>query len=215
MQKPIKDSKKTCSEKICRCRDRKEQIIAISRNIIFSEGFGNFTIRRVASGVGVSEAAIYRHFASKEELLLALLDVLFEPWRMAIEELIKLDCPSTEKLVKLIQLHLHHLLEKQLNPMLFFSEAIHPDNARLINSLKMNVGFLQKSVEIILQTGIRKGEISGQTNIAAAVSCIVGILQTNVIRWTILRSDDGLEKRAVEDMKFFVSLIREEGRKRK
>lgn len=203
----IKGNKKTCRAKTCRCPDRKEQIIAMSRNIIFSEGFGNFTVRRVASGVGVSEAAIYRHFASKEELLLALLNFLFEPWRKAIEELIKLDCSSLEKLVKLIQLHLHHLLEKQLNPMLFFSEAIHPDNVRLIDSLKMNVGFLQKSVEKILQTGIKKGEIDGQINVAAAVACVVGILQTNVIRWTITRSEEGLETKAMEDMRFLTSLF--------
>ncbi|HMM59897.1 MAG TPA: helix-turn-helix domain-containing protein, partial [Candidatus Rifleibacterium sp.] len=53
---------------------RQAEIIAVTRDLIFNEGFSNFTVRTVASRIGISEAAIYRHFKSKEDLLLGLLD---------------------------------------------------------------------------------------------------------------------------------------------
>lgn len=204
---------KSCGN--CRCKNRKAQIIEMSRDIIFSEGFANFTVRRVAAGVGVSEAAIYRHFANKEELMLALLGFLFGPWRQEIDELIRKKSPAFEKLISLVELHLNHLLQKQLNPMLFFSEAIHPQNSRLIEELRKNIQFLGKSIEQIVEDAVRSGEFRKDLVVNSAIACITGVLQTNVIRWTIMRSDSGLEEKASGDMKFVVSMFLNERRKEK
>jgi len=199
----------------CRCKNRKAQIIEMSRDIIFSEGFANFTVRRVATGVGISEAAIYRHFASKEELMLALLDFLFCPWRREIDELIKKKVPAVEKLIGLVELHLNHLLQKQLNPMLFFSEAVHPDNKRLIEKLRGNIQFLHESIEKIICSAVKSLEFRNNLAVDSAIAVVTGVLQTNVVRWTLMRNDYGLKEKASGDMKFVVSMFLNERRKEK
>ena len=47
--------------------ERQQQIIEESINVIHSEGIQGFTIKNLSKAIGLSEAAIYRHFKSKTE----------------------------------------------------------------------------------------------------------------------------------------------------
>ncbi|EKD82582.1 MAG: TetR family transcriptional regulator [uncultured bacterium] len=171
---------------------RQNQILETARDLIFTEGFSNFTIREVASRIGISEAAIYRHFASKEELMLALLEALFNPWREAISKLVDEKLPFARKLEELFHLHLHHLLNERLNPVLFFSEAINPQNQRLLAVMRHNLAFLGQSVAAIVRTGLKMKQVKLDVQPEALVAAVLGLLQTSVIRWTLQRSTDGL-----------------------
>ncbi|MDD3146362.1 MAG: TetR/AcrR family transcriptional regulator [Candidatus Riflebacteria bacterium] len=190
---------------------RKGEIIATTRDIIFNEGFSNFTIRSVAGRVGISEAAIYRHFANKEELLLGLLDSLFIPWRDALEKLAEEAGGVSEKLVKLVHLHLHHLVDRQLNPVLFFSEAIRPENQKLLEKLNSNLQYLYQTVQKILLQAVESGSCRRDLDVDSSASCVIGILQTAVIRWTLRRDNSGLVEQASHLMKFFIEMIVKKG----
>ncbi len=192
---------------------RKAEILAITADIIFNEGFANCTVRSVAGRVGISEAAIYRHFANKEELMLGLLDSLFEPWKEALGELAATEIPSVRKLQKLVELHLHHLVSRQLNPVLFFSQANMPENRNLLEKLRSNLGYLGKVVQKIVKDGIGAGEFRRDIDVEATTACIIGLLQTAVIKWTLQRQADGLVEHAAGLMNFFSSLIVNKGRK--
>lgn len=189
---------------------RKSEIIATAREIIFFEGFSNFTIRSVAMRVGISEAAIYRHFANKEELMLGMLESLFGPWRDAIASLVAENGVATEKLQKLVELHLHHLIIMQLNPVLFFSEAIRPENTRLLEVLNSNMQFLLKNIRQILNQAVEQHLVCKSLDVDAAAACVIGILQTSVIKWTLQRSDEGLREGSAAIMQFFSSLLTSE-----
>lgn len=186
---------------------RRAEIIAVTRDLIFNEGFSNFTVKTVANRIGISEAAIYRHFKSKEDLLLGLLDSLFIPWREALEELLKENLSARIKLRKLVEIHLHHLVIRQLNPILFFSEAIRPENCQLFEKLNSSLGFLHDTVAAILRQGVVSCEFKPETDVNSSVACVVGLIQTTVIRWTLQRKTDGLVEQASGLMDFLVELI--------
>ena len=186
---------------------RKDEILAAARELIFWEGFGNFTVRTVAARVGISEAAIYRHFFSKEELMLGMLDSLFIPWRKAIEELVAEKLALAEKLQKLVVLHLHHLIDKQLNPVLFFSEAIRPENERLLQVMKNNLSFLKECARKIVASAQGSKIMMTDNDVEAATVCVVGVLQASVIRWTLQRNEVALLEDTTAQMLFLARLL--------
>ena len=55
---------------------RKQQVIEAARRLITDKGMDAVTIEAIAEIVGFSEAAIYRHFSSKQQILLQLIDDL-------------------------------------------------------------------------------------------------------------------------------------------
>ncbi|OPY86226.1 MAG: Fatty acid metabolism regulator protein [Smithella sp. PtaU1.Bin162] len=52
---------------------RQQQIVEAAQKLIFRYGSEHLTVKRIAKEVGISEAAIYRHFTSKKSILCFLL----------------------------------------------------------------------------------------------------------------------------------------------
>ncbi len=53
---------------------RKEQIVNAARKLVIEVGSENVTVRRIAEEVGFTEAAVYRHFKSKKDILYLLVE---------------------------------------------------------------------------------------------------------------------------------------------
>lgn len=53
---------------------RKLQILRVAVSLFSQKGFGGTTTKEIAQAAGVSEAMVFRHFATKQELYTAILD---------------------------------------------------------------------------------------------------------------------------------------------
>jgi len=54
--------------------ERRQQILRIAMKLFSERGFRGTTTKEIAHAAGVSEAMVFRHFATKEELYAAILD---------------------------------------------------------------------------------------------------------------------------------------------
>jgi AcrR family transcriptional regulator len=54
--------------------ERKLQILRVAVGLFSQRGFGGTTTKEIAQAAGVSEAMVFRHFATKQELYTAILD---------------------------------------------------------------------------------------------------------------------------------------------
>ena len=64
---------------------RQLEIIEATGKILTTSGVSRLTIKNLAKEMQFSESAIYRHFESKEEIIIAMLDYLSE----TMDELLK------------------------------------------------------------------------------------------------------------------------------
>lgn len=85
--------------------DRKKQIIAEATHLFSQQGYDRVTIKQVGEKCGISEPAVYRHFASKEALYEAVLDSLGE--KLKVDELFQRlrDCTDVEDLLRGLATH--------------------------------------------------------------------------------------------------------------
>jgi AcrR family transcriptional regulator len=56
--------------------ERRGQIATVTRDLVARYGIHGASLARIAHGVGVTDAALYRHFGSKEDMLIAAYDTL-------------------------------------------------------------------------------------------------------------------------------------------
>lgn len=54
--------------------ERRQQIVAVAMRLFSERGFRGTTTKEIAQAAGVSEAIIFRHFATKDELYSAIID---------------------------------------------------------------------------------------------------------------------------------------------
>ncbi|MEZ5504598.1 MAG: TetR/AcrR family transcriptional regulator [Gammaproteobacteria bacterium] len=69
--------------------ERRQRILNAARDVFASEGFRNAEVKTIATRAGVGKATIYKHFESKEDLLLNLVQENFRCIRdIALRQLI-------------------------------------------------------------------------------------------------------------------------------
>ena len=55
-------------------QDTRERILEVARELFTDNGYEGTSLREIADRLGFTKAALYYHFQSKEQLLLALLE---------------------------------------------------------------------------------------------------------------------------------------------
>ena len=58
--------------------DTRDRILATALDLFIEQGYDKTSLREIAERVGVTKAALYYHFSSKEEILRTLVQPLFE-----------------------------------------------------------------------------------------------------------------------------------------
>lgn len=64
---------------------RRTQIIQVAKNLFSQKGFVGTTTREIAKAAGVSEAIIFRHFATKEDLYAAIIDFIIQGYNQDLQ----------------------------------------------------------------------------------------------------------------------------------
>jgi len=122
--------------------ERRSQILAVAVSLFSERGFRGTTTKEIAQAAGVSEAMVFRHFATKKELYAAILDHKscaddrFQPEQMAAEAIKRKDDWAVfeslaigaltyhEKDPEFQRLLLYSALEKHELAEMFFNEFV-------------------------------------------------------------------------------------------
>ncbi|HEX2271614.1 MAG TPA: TetR/AcrR family transcriptional regulator [Pyrinomonadaceae bacterium] len=123
--------------------ERRLQILAVAVSLFSNRGFRGTTTKEIAQAAGVSEAMVFRHFATKEELYAAILDhkacaghESFAPEKMAAEAIKRKDDRAVFEALALgaldhhendrefQRLLLHSALEKHELAQMFFDQFV-------------------------------------------------------------------------------------------
>ena len=123
--------------------ERRLQILRVAVSLFSNRGFRGTTTKEIAQAAGVSEAMVFRHFATKEELYAAILDhkacaghESFEPEKMAAGAIQRKDDRAVFESLALgalshhendrdfQRLLLHSALEKHELAQMFFDQFV-------------------------------------------------------------------------------------------
>lgn len=106
--------------------DLKTEMIKKGLQLLNSQGYEGFSLRKVAAVCGVSHAAPYKHFKSKEELLNAIVQEVTESFTLALEEAVhKYPDNPEDQLIELGKCYVRFMVE---NPDYLKFIFLSPDN---------------------------------------------------------------------------------------
>jgi len=191
---------------------RERQILETAKRVLASSNYRAATTARIAAEAGVSEPVIYRHFSSKKELFLGVLDdvasSMLEYWTKAAEGL---EDP-VEMIREVGRSHFRFVSQHQDEAKILFQATSEVDDPDIRSRLKQHFGTFARFMQGLLEEGKRHGSIREDldTYVAAWELLALGITSTFfalVGFEELLREERGL--RALEDFVAMVS-VREE-----
>jgi len=168
------------SQRQTRDPDRKEKILSAAADLVARRGFHAVSMSDIGVEVGISGAAIYRHFDSKSALLVALFD-------RAIDDLLADERQSLQQFPSLVAA-LQHLIHRQVDfvvhdrefARVYHSQVDHlPEEDRIRLRRKQRL-YLEEWVHLVRELHDGMDDAGARTLVHAAIGAIQSPLFHNV-----------------------------------
>jgi AcrR family transcriptional regulator len=164
---------------------RRKQIMNAARRLIIKQGGEHLTVRRMAEEVGISEAAIYRHFKSKKDILLLLADDIEQNLVGDIIRESSNGHSSLEALDNVLRSHLSAIEQRRGISFLVIAEIITLGDKKLNRKISEMIRRYIDRLRELLSQGIKSGEVRGDINPEAAAMLLFGMVQGLVNMWAL------------------------------
>ena len=139
---------------------RREEIKKAVLEIIATEGVSKLSTRNLAKKVGLSEGAIFRHFQSKRDILLGIMEDVKIDLQNTLREISIELIPAKERFHKFLCAHINYLYKHQGITILLFSEAAHMNDFLI----KEQLNGILKEQKLLISKIIRDGKSEGAFN---------------------------------------------------
>jgi AcrR family transcriptional regulator len=116
--------------------DRQMEIINKSMEIIAEGGIQALSTKNLAISMDFTEAAIYRHFKSKLEILMTLLDVLLHNIDAELKVTEESDFAPRQKFIKFFEIRTEEFIKNPSQASVIFADDIFINEEVLINKLR-------------------------------------------------------------------------------
>jgi AcrR family transcriptional regulator len=163
--------------------ERQLQIINESIIIIDNKGIQGLTIKNLSKAIGISEPGIYRHFNSKTDILLTMLDSFLETAMKLAKVLESNEASATQKLDLLFSKLLELLTETPAIVSVIFSEEIFKNEEVLKMKIIEILNFQTKTIEKIISDGQNNNEVRKDIDKRSLALMAMGSLRLLVKKW--------------------------------
>ncbi len=154
---------------------RQEQIKSAVLEIIAKEGLARLSTRRLAERVGISEAAIFRHFKTKQDIILGIMQDVKTNMVGGMRAAAAQKKPADKRLFELMCAQVKFILANQGINILLFSEAAHYNDSVLKRELHGILAAQKKLLMEVLQDGINEGLWRDLISVEDAAMLYMGI----------------------------------------
>ena len=147
---------------------RRIQIIEAAGRLIVKNGSENVTIRSIADEVGISEAAIYRHFDSKKDVWLMLANHIVDRLIEDIETSFSEDLTSLEVLHNSLNKHIAAIEKRRGISFQVIDEVISVGDRELNRKVYALLQKYMLRLQELVEAAMRDGWLDGNLNSAEA-----------------------------------------------
>jgi len=175
--------------------ERQIQIIETATKRIDKHGIQELTIKNLANDLELSEAALYRHFKSKNEILLGMLSYFIIEMKEKINKIIANE--TKKPCVILRDLFNNQLNTFTQNPAIVsvvFSEGIFQFNNELSNKLSEMMDLMQEKISEIVKRGQEEECFNKLLSPGVATTMIMGSMRMVVLKWKLSGNKSNLVK---------------------
>ncbi|SRR6056297_296517 len=159
---------------------RKEEAIKAALKIIYEKGFSKLTVRGIAEELGISEAALYRHFAGKKDIIDQLTDLVFD------QECVLEINDDADGLKILSDIIIEQAKKFEKNPFLSiisFQDEMFREYPAIKEKFNEHQKEREQEIIYVIKKGIKEGKIRKDINPKAFASIFMGSIRVTVLKW--------------------------------
>lgn len=186
---------------------RQLEIIEAAGKILTASGVSGLTIKNLAKEMQFSESAIYRHFKSKEDIIIAMLNYLADN---IDKRLANLDSSLTPE-EKFKALFAEQFRFFKLNPhfvVAVFSDGLMEESQVINEALLKLMNIKIKHLMPVIMEGQQKGIFTNAITTDELMHIIMGTFKLQMFKWRIANFEFDIKRSGDNMVQSFLTLIK-------
>lgn len=164
---------------------RQLEIIIAARAVIFSKGIENLTVREIAKELKITNAALYKHFKSKSEIISLLIDDIEENLLSAIQAAADKTGDPLHKLESIFYSHLSYSEQMKGTSFTVINQVSGLKDSHLKRKMFGVLNKYLKTIKGIVIQGMESGVFRKDIDPNSASVLFFGALQSMVTLWCL------------------------------
>ncbi|MCB5259486.1 MAG: TetR/AcrR family transcriptional regulator [Candidatus Cloacimonetes bacterium] len=186
---------------------RQMEIVKAAIQVIAQQGYEKLTTKKLAQSIGVTDAALYRHFESKKELIRMVLCYFEQVSCEVIQRINSLQISPLEKVSRFV-LDRYEIFENDPDlAMVMFSEELFKNDPSFEENLLSIMHIHRDEVMGYIMQGQRIGQIRENLNPMHLFRMIVGSMRLLVTQWNMSRHAFDLKAEGKSLLNTIIQLI--------
>ena len=165
--------------------DRQLEIIEAAGKILTASGVGGLTIKNLAKEMQFSESAVYRHFASKEEIIVALLNYLAEDMDERYSKATSPSLSPEEKFTAIFQNQFSFFSSHPYFVVAVFSDGLMEESQRVNETILKIMGVKMKHLMPIILEGQQKKVFTNAITTEELIHIVMGAMRLQMFKWRV------------------------------
>jgi TetR/AcrR family transcriptional regulator, fatty acid metabolism regulator protein len=174
--------------------DRQFEIIEAAGKILTVSGVGGLTIKNLAKEMGFAESAIYRHFDSKEEIVVAMLNFLAENMDERLGRVISSQQEPTENLEAIFLDQFAFFAKNPHFVVAVFSEGLLEASQKINTAILRIMQVKMRHLMPVVMQGQQQGFFTNSITTEELMHIIMGTFRLQMFKWRIANFQFDIER---------------------
>lgn len=188
--------------------DRQFEIIEAAGRILSASGVSGLTIKNLAREMNFSESAIYRHFNSKEDIIVALLAYLAGNMDERLQQIIADNRNPLETLESFFINQLRFFAENPHFVVAVFSDGLLEESPKINAAILKIMEVKMKHLLPVVMEGQQQGFFTNAIATEELIHIIMGAFRLQMFKWRIADFQFDIERLGRNMLRALITLIK-------
>ncbi len=172
--------------------ERRNQVVDTALALLADTPLDQLTTRQIARAVGVSQPALFRHFRSRDDIVLAVVERVRQDLGALAATLLDSGRPPLDLIDGLVRGVLSYATEHPGMPRLLFRDMAGRGDARIRAPLSQIVSLQRNLLAELIRQARRAGNVPAEVDVGQAARLILAMVQGIVLQWQLEGRPDRL-----------------------
>lgn len=188
--------------------DRQMEIIEAAGRILTTSGISGLTTKNVAAEMKFTESAIYRHFKSKEDIIVAMLNYLAETMDTRLSAAVASANGPEERFKAVFRSQYGFFKAEPHFVVAVFSDGLMEQSQRINQAILKIMGTIMRQLMPIVMEGQQQQVFTNAISTEELLHIILGTFRLQMFKWRVANFGFDIERQSENMISALLTIIK-------
>lgn len=184
--------------------ERQSEIIRVAVELAADKGVDSVTTQDMADAMHLTQGAIFRHFATKDDIWVAVIEWVRERLMKVVDKAATDATDPFNAIERMFFAHIAFISKHPAIPRLLFSELLHKKNSKLRQLIEGIISGYEAKIAGLLEAAKSQSLVPGDLDSQSAAVLYIGMIQGLVMQSSIFGGKRALQQEAEKTFPIFL-----------